>query len=742
MHINPSEEQQYVIDILKDEKNAVVSAVAGAGKSTTVLFLAKTFTTKKILQLTYNSSLRQEVKEKVEKNHITNLEVHTYHSYAVKYYAHDSYTDIGIRKILREKTPPMETFMSTPPDIVVLDEVQDQTLLYYKFVYKVLKDLAHPFLLMVLGDEKQSLYEFKGADARYLVFAPEIWSEHPYIKSREFVKTTLRTSYRITNAMSHFVNDILLGENKMSACREGSPVVYIHNNCHNMINKIIFEIKNLMENHGAKPDDFFILAGSVKGKMGNIKRIENALVERGIPCNVPMFENDSMDEKVIQGKVVFSTFHCVKGRQRPYVFVVGFSQSYMDFMVRDEPHDVCPNTLYVACTRASERLYLLEEDKGDMDRALKFLKKTHAEMRSQNFVEFHGIPKRYSLENVADSGAASTTEPDSAAAGERIFYSTPTELIRFISEDVYDIISPIIEDIFVKETAKNEKTSPLEIPVVMQMSRGNYEEISDINGIAIPFIYYDYFARKLGGGTETQKFAPAAATSTIYKIVENELKVIRENKKKGKIYDFLEKKLKEIPKKCSSISDYLYLSNIYISLREHLYFKLFQIAREDYKWLSPNIIKKTYKIINESLKNDNIESMEDLSIEETIIRHEDEDYQRMDFILKREGIHLFRLNARVDLITPTTVWEIKCTSDITLEHLLQLVIYAWIWRVAKKNEYREFKILNIKTGEIQRLNATDEQLSNIVFELFKNKYNKYTKRTDEEFLQECAIVKN
>ena len=32
-----------------------------------------------------------------------------------------------------------------------------------------------------------------------------------------------------------------------------------------------------------------------------------------------MIEDAKIDEKVIEGKVVFSTFHCVKGRQRSYV---------------------------------------------------------------------------------------------------------------------------------------------------------------------------------------------------------------------------------------------------------------------------------------------------------------------------------------------------------------------------------------------------------------------------------------
>ena len=36
----------------------------------------------------------------------------------------------------------------------------------------------------------------------------------------------------------------------------------------------------------------------------------------------------------------------------------------------------------------------------------------------------------------------------------------------------------------------------------------------------------------------------------------------------------------------------------------------------------------------------------------------------------------YRFTARVDMITQNTIWELKCTSQISIEHLLQVVIYA------------------------------------------------------------------
>ena len=59
----PSAEQQLVIDHLQNGDNVICSAVAGSGKSSTVLAAAKQMPGKQILQITYNSSLRLEIRE-------------------------------------------------------------------------------------------------------------------------------------------------------------------------------------------------------------------------------------------------------------------------------------------------------------------------------------------------------------------------------------------------------------------------------------------------------------------------------------------------------------------------------------------------------------------------------------------------------------------------------------------------------------------------------------------------------
>jgi hypothetical protein len=101
-----------------------------------------------------------------------------------------------------------------------------------------------------------------------------------------------------------------------------------------------------------------------------------------------------------------------------------------------------------------------------------------------------------------------------------------------------------------------------------------------------------------------------------------------------------------------------------------------------------------------------------------------------------ESLH--RLTAIVDFITPTTLWEIKCTTKITIDHQLQLIIYAWLWNVMGR-EPRDFKLLNIKSGEIWVLETTQNQLQDIVLALLKGKYAHISVKNDIDFFKDIFI---
>jgi hypothetical protein len=708
-----SDEQQLILNHVRNGKNTIVQAVAGSGKSSTVLSIAAELHEKSILQLTYNSSLRAEINEKVLNLNLKNIKIHTYHSLAVRYYLPTCYTDTGIRYLLHNKLAPVHEIPKY--DIIVIDETQDMTLLYFLLVNKFISDICsqtgHKIQLLILGDDLQSLYEFKGSDSRFLTFAHEIWKINPYLRTHEFVQCTMKMSYRITNQMCSFVNEVMLGNPRMNACRNGVPVKYIRNARVNIEKIVIYEIGKLLE-QGVKPNEIFILGASVKGSNSNVRRMENALVSKNIPCHVPILE-DKIDERVIDGKVVFSTFHTVKGRQRPHVFIVGFDNSYFDYYARNLPKSKCPNTLYVGATRATQCLYLLESDDCHTDRPMEFLKKTHHEMKTLDYVKFNGIPR--TLFFMKDDCVA-----ESINLIDKHFI-TPTELIKFIPESVIEEISPIIDRIFVKE---NNDFGELEIPTVIKTKDNYYEEVSDLNGIAIPIMYYDCIYEIFNPGSQKPNI--------LYEMIEQNIELMKKNE-----HIYLKELFVDLPKENDKISDYLYLANFYVATYEKLYFKLKQI--DDYNWLRDDIFQQCKERLNHVLKNECDNVLPEM--EKTIIsKDQEEKHVKIDHYLSQffPPNKRFRFTGRVDLVTQKSIWELKCTSKLALDHLIQVVIYAWLWKMTTDEE-KEFKIFNIKTGEMNVLNASMDDLNYIVVTLLQGKYLEHEPKTDEEFLLETII---
>lgn len=738
--LDPMSDEQYKIyQIILNGENAIGDACAGSGKSTTILSIAQNIPSSQFIQLTYNSMLSKEIQTKVEKLNIENLKVYTFHSLVVKYYNSNGYNDSIIRNILLNNSPPRTKIPFF--NVLVIDEAQDMTFLYFKLIVKFCKDMGEPIQLLILGDFMQGLYEFKGADTRFLTCADKIWNDFNMLKSNIFHKCTLKMSYRITEQMANFVNNSMLGEQRLLACKQGIPVVYLRRSTRDAEKYVIHKISSLLA-EGAKPSDFFVLGGSVKGETSAIRHMENSLVENNIPCHVPMFETEKIDERVIEGKVVFSTFHSVKGRQRKYVFVIGFDNSYFKYFARNLNDNICPNTLYVACTRATHGLFVIERNNiGTFDRPLKFLKMNHHEMKNTDYIDFKGIPQTifYTKNGEIDDLSNSYNMRERNGRKLPVHMTTPTDLIKFIPESVIEDISPILDSIFTRLSKDDEKE--INISNVIKTKKGFYEDVADLNGIAIPMMYFEQLYETTQY-TEIHNFTKKNdhGGKVLYNIIQNSMADSKPNE-----YLFLKKLITELPENCNSISDYLYLSNLYIAVKEKLYFKIRQIEKQDYDWINEEIIDSCFKQIHnivgkECFYND----CPSFELEKTIIYSDNDIIHKKidDFLCDFFPDELFRFSARIDLVTELSVWELKCTNTISTDHLLQVVIYAWLWRMVVENieeleNIRDFKIFNIKTGEIFRLDASTQQLNDIMILLLKGKYCNKEFQKDDNFISDC-----
>jgi hypothetical protein len=800
----PSDEQRIAVEHIVRGDNVILDAVAGSGKSTTVLTAVSSSPSKQFLLLAFNATLRMETKTRLDKCGLAaNTEVHTFHSLCVKYYNERAHTDTEIRSVcLRKRAPrtPLPKY-----DVIVLDEAQDMTYLYFMWMAKFTRDAAHPFQLLILGDWRQGIYEFKGADIRCLTLADKMWEFHPHLlHAAAFHRCTLHTSYRITNQMAQFINRVMLGEQRLIACKDGDVVHYKRNHYKNLENSVIAQVNHHIS-AGKSPGDIFILAASIKSTHGLVRRMENALVTRGIPCYVPMFDTEIIDTKIMKGKVVFSTFHAAKGRERPITFVMGFDQSYFRFFAKTLPIDRCPNTLYVACTRATELLMVLESNQAKNDRPLTFLKMGHASMiREKECMRFQGMPQElFSVEEEKDDKDDRKKEHHNVIV---------TDLVKFVSEKVMESIGELMENIYVCERATTP-ASFIDIPTMVSTSLGFYEDVCDINGIAIPSMYFDHMFSQCtedmedGDGNrqprpvfsgmdytrmnryeeedeeediEANPDAEAfmdvedgdyvgereGVTTTGKKVTATDRRrlmgsytlygMIRQALNEGRSGEFTYLKTLTLPFPCEDASDYLYLSNIFIASKEKLLFKITQIRHPvDYTWLEESVIDACMMAMDSAIGQECAVGHFPL-VEHDLVCHVDsicDHNAKIDAVLGPFFIHdphyvPFRIFGRADLVTSQTLWEIKCTSTVSIDHKLQLVVYAWLWMtvhsdnpVARRpnvTEPRQFKLYNVRSGELWRLNATYEEMTLIVVELLRNKYSTEIAKSDEEFLQDCT----
>lgn len=466
--MNISKEQQAIIEAVREDKNVIVDAVAGSGKTTTISFIAKDNLTKNILILTYNTKLKIETRQRFEKLNLENCEIQTYHSFGHNHYNTDCSTDRGLILINEGEISQKDVFRY---DMIILDEVQDMTEVFFEFVCKIIKDNKKIPQICILGDENQSVYAFKEADPRYILY-PDLLLDY---KKREWVKLTLSISFRITIPISNFLNEKMLHVNRVKAIKEGEAIDYIIYNGFKHQEIIKQKIWSLCQVHS--PGDIFILAPSVKLKelksnntqfhLSPLNQIANAMTSLDIPIYIPDNDSETMDEKELKNKLVFSTFHQAKGLERDVVIIYNFDNSYFEFYDRESNSKKCPNTMYVAVTRAKKKLILLHHYKC-------------------NFLPFLDIKKLKKFVNIINLTKKPISIEIKNKSKKNIRIFSPTSLLSYKPSRLIFKIMNLIEIIKLQD-----KESLIEIE--SKVKRKNYtfdcnyiENISKYNGIAIP----------------------------------------------------------------------------------------------------------------------------------------------------------------------------------------------------------------------------------------------------------------
>jgi hypothetical protein len=160
----------------------------------------------------------------------------------------------------------------------------------------------------------------------------------------------------------------------------------------------------------------------------------------------------------------------------------------------------------------------------------------------------------------------------------------------------------------------------------------------------------------------------------------------------------------------------------------------------NYKWLSEIDVNKLMMNMSRHIKNP-----KDLQYEVPIIKRCDEELHiNIDLFVKKcmnKNFGKIRFTAIVDALSSSIIWEFKCTDELEPEHLLQVIIYAWIWKMSNVS-MRTFKIMNIKSAEVLTLNYSnnEETVDKIIEMILLSKYTKLVKKNDKEFIDSCIMI--
>ncbi len=700
-----SVEQQQIITSLK-ESNVVVDSVAGSGKTTCSLYIAKQNPDINILLLTYNSKLKIETREKIKNMEIKNMEVHSYHSFCVKYYDENCFTDSNIQLLLNNNNSLLNHINY---DMIILDEAQDINYLYYELFCKIYNDNYIKAKICIFGDIKQCIFIFNNADERYILFAEKLFN----FNNLKWIKCKLNESFRITNEMSLFINKCLLNNDRIISNKiTSNKPRYIICDCFK--NRPFDEVKYYLS-LGYLPEDIFILAPSIKSIKTPVRILENK-IKNSIPhikVYVPISDEEELDKEILLGKLVFSTFHQTKGLERKVIIIFNFDNSYFKYYNKNVNHFICPNELYVATTRGLEQLSLLHHNENEhlpfinKDTLLNYCYNENNRLLYDKYIENDNFIK----------------------------YSSPTELIKHIPEHILDECLKYIDIVNILP-----KKELIKIPLKIKCKDDTFESVSEINGLAIP-LFFEY---KLKGKIS---------------VFENDI-IFKDkiNDKKISINDTI------------TPEQLLLLSNEWNSHKSGFIFKTYQIDNYNWLSNEKLIefidrMKNSLNISNKSIFERKINTCNKYNPELLNIRLtgyidciDDNNVYEFKCVKEIQKEHILQLaiymyqyeyekinnEFKVDDIVVFKTEKYNITK-IYKNGKIQLKNKNKKINVTKndiKRENTNYYLYNILNDELIKLNCNIENLKKIIIILIEHKYLNKAKICDNLFIDNNIIIKN
>ena len=676
-----SDDQERVIDAIGSD-SVVVQANPGAGKTTTACAVARAFPHWVSCLLTYSSRLKEETRCRVVEDEIETLHVHSYHSFAKWTTKQEGYDDLMLMEAIKHTFNP-----ACRMDLLILDEQQDQTWLYWKLVSRIISEFQ-PKRLLVLGDARQCVFAFAGADSRFLTLISEI-VDFPMQNLR------LTTSFRMTHQIAFFVNRVML--NRRDGCddsivtvRDGPPVTICTCNIFSWGSEFLKYFTDQIRIYG--PGNTFILAPSIKlTTRSQIVTLQEHLVSEGIPVYVPSFEDALGKEEVMRNKVVFCTYNASKGRERELVFVLTFDMGYNKFYDKTGDPLICSNVVYVAATRAKNKLVMVR-------------------FKAQQF------PAYANIELMADT-CDMRLFTDDVTGREPIERRncSATDLVAHLSGSVAAILIVLKDKCFCECWA----SYPCHINVQSSIKQADgEEEVSTITSLLVNSELMLECTGQTFVFDDINKFL-LNPRDDYYRNVPNKNLIVRNAETTGG----------------ATVADKIRQVLVYNAIVNRESFRLAQIKRFD--WITEQQL-----FLCSQASRENLQINEDAVFEQELTSHDSCRPHSCEFCeaTAKDFGKRIHISARLDVVTSTCVIENKATREEALEHFLQLVVYSYIWSIVNPSTPRRFLLYYQLTGRLHELTASKKEVLELMKIVVDAYYQTPLQKTNTEFVAQAREI--
>ncbi|CAG9951516.1 unnamed protein product [Clonostachys rosea f. rosea IK726] len=682
----PSGEQQAIAELCS-RRNVLVSARPGSGKTATAEAIVAAYPNKRVAVLTYSKRLQLETYRRLRT--YSNCEVFTFHSMAGLLFGtlvrDDTILAEQRKEVLdRNKSP---QWGPEPFDIIVLDEFQDCTgLLFWLTNCFILandqKMGGQSARLVVLGDERQSIYGFRGADDRYLTSAPELLGPlNPY----PFVRAQLSQSFRLSTQSVRFINNTFLsGESYITSSKPGPKPIVIR--CHRWDSDALAEqLWTLIKRYGAK--NTAVIAPAVRSH-GPLQEVVNILSEQySVPIAVSLEDEVPLDDRVIEGKMCVSTIHQFKGSERDLVILFGLDSSFFKYFGRNLPDDRCPNVVFVALTRAVEQLVLVHYEE-------------------EKFMPFTSVEALHETAKVIDitKNGDRIKPPDAPGRPLERGLTLPRSIVvrdiaRHIKDEDLDAI--VNSHLCIRALSPLPKNEHIELLDIVVSDRGKrfHEAVSDLNGLVVVAAFeYDI------AGTLNTLGLIQSDTDTIPAVCSHQ----------------------GVSWLCRKACDYEAGFSGYLP-------RSIQMKNHAFDWIEPEDLA----LARSRLRGELSGLASNLRFEVEAEGGFSIDDQKCRLVGRADIVATLSNSDRNNVGGIESLWEIKFVSQLSYQHAIQASAYAYLLKLPRVILY------NVRNGQKWEIIPRDGQegLRHMIESVLRLKYTTTGKVSDEEFTEICAGIR-